>query len=287
MRVYSYDYFEGGKAWRYLGHEGYLLKLRRKEQWPVPWADAAALRTALYPSVIGFWGIEGSYALDGLGLFPRYLTALTWFVRAREGTPVERRLLQMGAVRDVVALHGEGFEDLEEVARLPGLFVEPLRILRVPNPLPRTYVVGGARVADGVPALHLIEDPSFDPEREIILSDGAPVPAPTTRAGTSRIVEWRPDRIRIEATLASPGYVVLVDTFDPSWRATVDGASTAILRANMAFRAVRLGAGRHEIEMLCRPAFLYLGLGVTALSALAALAALVPSDPRRAALPPS
>ncbi|HEV7499615.1 MAG TPA: hypothetical protein VGQ33_06395, partial [Vicinamibacteria bacterium] len=152
-RVYSYDYFEPGKGRLYLGHDGYLLKIVRKELWPVPWADAAALRTALYPSVIGSWGIEGAYAIDALGLFPRPLDALTWFVRAREGTPVELRLLQMGAVRDVVALHGEGFEDLQEVARLPGLFLEPIRIFRVPRPLPRTYVVGGARVADGSAAL--------------------------------------------------------------------------------------------------------------------------------------
>lgn len=287
MRVYSYDYFEGGKAARYLGHASYLLKIVRRELWPVPWADAIALRTALYPSVIGFWGIEGAYALDGLGLFPRHLSALTWFVRAKEGTPVELRLLQMGAVRDVVALHTEGFEDLQEVARLPGLFLEPIRILRVPRPLPRTYVVGGARVADGAPALHLIEDPSFDPEREIILADGTPVPAPATAVGTSRILEWRPDRVRLEADLASPGYVVLVDTYDPSWSATVDGAPAPILRANVAFRAVALGAGRHEVEMVCRPAGLYAGLVVSALTAMAVLAALVVSDRRRPAPSPS
>jgi hypothetical protein len=285
MRTYSYDYFEPGKAQRYLGHNGYLLKLSRRELWPVPWADAIALRTALYPSVIGFWGVEGAYALDGLGLYPRYLTALTWFIRAKEGTPVHLRLLRMGAVRDVVALHGEGFEDLQEVARLPGLFVEPIRILRVPRPLPRTYVVGGARVADEAPSLRLIEEPSFDPEREIILPEGTPVPAAPLPMGTSRIVEWKPDRVRLEADLVSPGYVVLVDTYDPSWRATVDGAPAEILRANVAFRAVRVPAGRHLVEMVCRPASLVVGLAVTALTVSGLLAGLVLRRPRAAAHP--
>jgi hypothetical protein len=283
MRVYSYDYFEQGKGDRYLGHGSYLLKLVRKELWPVPWADAAALRTALYPSVIGFWDIEGAYSLDGLGLYPRYLSAITWFVRAKEGSPTLLRLLQMGAVRDVVALHGEGFEDLQEVARLPGLVVEPLRILRVPQPLPRTYVVGGARIADDAPSLHLIEDPSFDPTREIILPEGTPIPAPSTPTGASRIVEWKPDRVRIEADLVSPGYVVLVDTYDPSWRATVDGAPADILRANVAFRAVRLPAGRHLVEMACRPASVRLGLAISALTAAALLVLSFRRDPPRAA----
>jgi hypothetical protein len=189
----------------------------------------------------------------------------------------------MGAVRDVVALHGEGFEDLQEVARLPGLFVEPLRILRVPRPLPRTYVVGGARIADEAPSLRLIEDPSFDPTREIILPEGAPIPAPPAAVGTSRIVEWKPDRIRIEADLASPGFVVLVDTFDPSWRATVDGVPAAILRANVAFRAVHLPAGKHRIEMVCRPRSLVLGLTLSALTALVLLVSFGRRDPPRAA----
>jgi hypothetical protein len=283
MRVYSYDYFEHGKSERYLGHGSYMLKIIRKELWPVPWADAAALRTALYPSVIGFWDIEGAYSLDGLGLYPRYLSAITWFVRAKEGSPTFLRLMQMGAVRDVVALHGEGFEDLQEVARLPGLFVEPLRILRVPRPLPRTYVVGGVRIADEAPSLRLIEDPSFDPTREIILPEGAPVPAPPAPVGTSRIVGWKPDRVRIEADLVSPGYVVLVDTYDPSWRATVDGAPADILRANVAFRAVRLSAGKHLVEMACRPASLRLGLAISALTAGALLVLSFRRDPPSAA----
>jgi hypothetical protein len=168
------------------------------------------------------------------------------------------------------------------VARLPSLFIEPIRILRVPHPLGRTYVAGGARIADGAPSLRLIEDPSFDPRREVILPDGAPVATPATPPGTSRIVEWRPDRIRIEAKLAAPGYVVVVDAYDPSWRATVDGAPAEILRANVAFRAVRVPEGRHFIEMVCRPRSLYAGVTASALTALALVAGLS-RRPRRPA----
>jgi len=270
-RVYSYDYFEGGQAQRHLGHPGYRTKYRFLEDWPTPWTGAAALRAALYPSVIGYWGLEGAYTRDALGLFPSHLAVITWFLGAREGTPTFVRLLQMGAVARVVALHFEGLEGLRPLARVPGLFLEPTFVFQVPEALARTYVVGGARIADAGAALRLIDDPEFDPRREVILPEGAPVPPPPDFAGTSRIVAWRPDQVTIEADLARAGFVVLVDTFDPSWRASLDGAPAEILRANVAFRAVRAPAGRHLIEMTCRPPLLVPGAVISALTAVVAL----------------
>jgi hypothetical protein len=264
MRVYSFDYFGRGDSERHLGHPGYMTKYRFREDWPAPWMDAAALRAALYPSVLGYWRLEGAYTQDALGLFPSHLAVITWFLAARDGTPTFVRLLQMGAVSRVVGLHAEGLEGLRLIARVPGLFLEPTYVFQVPDPLDRTYAVGGARIADTVAALRLIDDPAFDPRQDVILPDGAPVPPPADFGGTSRIVDWKPDHVTIEAELARPGYVVLVDTFDPSWRATLDAAPAEILRANVAFRAVRAPAGRHRIEMTCRPPRLMLGAAISA-----------------------
>src|SRR5713226_8770362 len=58
---------------------------------------------------------------------------------------------------------------------------------------------------------------------------------------------------------------------DHSWRATLDGAPAEILRANVAFRAVRAPAGRHLIEMTCRPRLLMLGAGISAIAGAGAL----------------
>jgi hypothetical protein len=270
-RVYSFDYFGQGESERHLGHRGYVTKYRFREDWPAPWTDAAALRAALYPSVLGYWRLEGAYTHDALGLFPAHLALITWFLGAREGTPTFVRLLQMGAVSRVVALHADGLESLQPMARVPGLFLEPTYVFQVPDPLERTYAVGGARIADGADALRMIDDPAFDPRRDVILPDGPPAPPPADFSGTSRIVQWTPDRVTIDAELAQPGYVVLVDTFDPSWRATLDEAPVEILRANVAFRAVRVPAGRHRIEMTCRPRLLMLGAGISAIAGAGAL----------------
>jgi uncharacterized membrane protein YfhO len=80
---------------------------------------------------------------------------------------------------------------------------------------------------------------------------------------------------------------VVTDAADPGWQARIDGASTPVLTANIAFRAVAVPAGRHRIEMRYRPKALTLGLLVTGASLGLALAFLAPrpSASRSAAAP--
>jgi hypothetical protein len=276
-RVYSYDYaVSGGRGPDYIGHEGYVLKLVR-ELWPVPWADAAALRSVLYPSVLGYWGVEGAYSIDQLGLYTPDLAALTWFLRVREETPVELRMLQMGAVGRVLALHRQGFEELRLIAEVPTLLREDLKVMEVPDPLPRAYAVDGVRVADRLEALKVVADPAFDPRRELILAAGVPRAADPSFTGQVRVEALRPDRTVLSADLSGPGHVVVVDTFDPGWRATIDGVPAPVVRANVAFQAVAVPAGSHRVELVYRPRSVVVGLAVT----LAALAAALVVGARR------
>ena len=179
---------------------------------------------------------------------------------------------------EVVALHDAGLGDLTPLASLPSFFPEPIRVFRVPDPLPRVYAVGSSQVADGPAALQTLVDPSFDPHAQVVLATGQ-AREDSQFSGTARLSEARPDRVQIEADLARPGYVVLVDTYDAGWRATVDGQVVTVLRANVAFRAVQVPAGRHRVEFVYRPTSLLLGLWVSAAALLGGLAFLL--------LPPS
>ena len=157
--------------------------------------------------------------------------------------------------------------------------MDPVRVFRVPDPLPRARVVSGARVADGVEGLAAVLDPQFDPAREILLATGSPVPPRPGAAGNAWVSEERADRVVLEAELADAGYVVLADAYDPGWRATLDGAPVSLLRANLAFRAVKAPAGRHRVEMVYRPRAFSWGLVVSGLTLLVALV-LVAQRPR-------
>src|SRR5262249_54134610 len=103
-RVYVYDYFDPGKGERYLGHPRFAAAVPQ-EDWPVPWAEAVGMRSYLFPSLVGNWGLESAYANDALGLYRLDLYRLTRFLRAVEGTPTHLRLLRMGGVSRVVSLH--------------------------------------------------------------------------------------------------------------------------------------------------------------------------------------
>jgi hypothetical protein len=235
------------------------------------------MREYLFPPTPGPWGGEGSYDLDVPGLGSPHVASLAAELRALEGTPAHARLLQLGAVSHVIALHAAGFEGLAPVAEVEGLFPEPIRVFRVPGTLPRTYAVGRAQEAEGAEALRRMLDPGFEPGGEIVLS-GAPAPsAAASFIGSSRVAARQADRVRLEAQLSSAGYVVLVDAWDPGWRAWVDGRPAEVLRANVAFRAVAVPAGRHTIEMRYWPATLPWGIGITALTVVAALAAALAS----------
>jgi uncharacterized membrane protein YfhO len=82
-------------------------------------------------------------------------------------------------------------------------------------------------------------------------------------------VAERADRLRLEATLNAPGYVVVLDGYAPGWRARVDGRDVPVLQANVAFRAVAVPAGTHRIELVYRPPWMLAGVGLSFAAVLA------------------
>jgi hypothetical protein len=269
-RTFVHDYSRGETAQRRLGHPAFLVAAR--EGGSQPWQPAQALFTYAPPHLLGLWGREGAYSVDALKLLSRDVNTVNALVDMSEASPVPlHRLLRVGAVGPVIALHRAGFEELTPVASLPSLFPEPILVFRVPDPLPRTYVVGRARVAPPGEGWRALLAPDFDPAHEIVLPDG-PVLERDGPVGTSRIVEMRPDSVTIEADLQHPGYIVLVDAFDRGWKVTLDGQRVPLLRANVAFRAVAVPAGGHRVTMVYRPVALTVGFALSALAALAGLA---------------
>lgn len=238
------------------------------------WAGALGARIYPVPPVAAAWGVFDSYSRDPLGIRPPEIAMLSALLVRTEGTPLYLRLLRVGAVSRVMALHTKGLEDLVPVAAIPGPFLEPLRVFRVPAPLPRAYCVGRVRQAAGPGALEALGDPGFDPDREVILPQGRTQHPAATFSGAVDIVDFRADRVRLDATLEGDGYVVLVDTYDPGWRASVDGSEAPVLRANLAFRAVPVPSGRHVVELVYRPLSVTAGL-LLSVATLAASALLV------------
>jgi hypothetical protein len=272
-RSYIYDYrFLEGASQRHLGRaEAYGVAQPPPGVDPRP-VSSLAQRVYPVPPVAATWDVEGSYDLDLRGMQPLPQRELTLTLRQAEGTPHHRQLLRMGAVRNVVSLHERGLEDLVRGPTFHGLFPEPIRTWGVPGALPRAYLVGRARAVEGPAAIQALVEPGFEPASEVILSgEGAPAAASAAQGGTGtvRIAELFGDRVRLEADADTPGVLVLVDAWDPGWRAWIDGRPAQVLRANSSFRAVSMPAGRHMVEMRYRPWPILAGLSVSAVGLVA------------------
>jgi hypothetical protein len=262
-RVYSYDYTLVNP--RQLETEGDLRRAWHLAVVPRGWSSRAAsmlgMVLSLRSPLAARWRLRGSYDLDTVGFDPAGALTYEYLIREREDSWVHLRLLRMGAVTHAIArLPAPCWQDLVPVGVFPDVFSFPARLYRVPDPLPRAYVVNGARIAAGnMEATAVIDDPSFDPGREIILPEGSRRAPSPGRAGQAHFERYEPDHVRVRAQLDRPGYVVLVERYDAGWRARLDGRPVRLLCANLAFRAVAAPAGTHVVDMEYRPRGVLIG----------------------------
>ena len=254
-RIYSHDY---APKLRHRTMPGDLEETTEQVRIPPGWDLQSAIMLghmlSLGPATPARWRVRASFEFDVAGFDSHGAWLLDALVRDREGGPTFLRLLQMGAVTHVLArIPAPWWDDLEPVGTYATPFVRPTTLLRVPDPLPLAYAVDGVRVAPDPRAVQILEQEDFDPRREILLPEGRPQVAGPGSVGTATIIESRPDSVRVRAHIERPGFVVLVEQYDPGWKATLDGRPTRIQRANIAFRAIAVPAGEHVIEMRYRP----------------------------------
>lgn len=76
------------------------------------------------------------------------------------------------------------------------------------------------------------------------------------------------DRYGFTVETATPGLVLVNDTYYPGWTAKVNGQAREILRADGIFRAIPVGAGQHRIEMRFFPRRFWWGAAVSLIFAL-------------------
>jgi hypothetical protein len=286
-RLFVFGYLRvKGQARRYLGRENPYMPARRPAGLSLVEAVTLSYRQALLPPVAGAWGRESSFDPDFRRLYDKDHAALLQRLLDSEETPGFVRLLRLGAVSHVVGFHSRGLESLEPVVALRGLSPFPLRVFRVPDALPRCYVVSGVRVASGASAIETLLSESLDPQRDVVLPLGAERAPDPGFEGACRIDELAPGSVRLTVRASHAGHLVLVDSFAPGWQAKLDGRVVPIERANVAFRSVAVPAGEHLVAMRYRPAGLVYGmaLSLATLVGLTGTAAVVAFARRRARL---
>lgn len=142
-----------------------------------------------------------------------------------------------------------------------------------PKALPRAFLVGRSVVIEpSDERLRFLSGPSFDPRRVVVLESSLQVPlaGPEVVGGVVQLSSMQPGAYSLQVDCPVEAVLVLSEAWYPGWAVRVDGAPGDLLRANHLLQAVRLPAGKHQVEFSYRPRFLRLGF------ALAGLALLVP-----------
>ena len=213
------------------------------------------MREAQLPNVGMLDGVACANNFDPL-LVGRYVDLLSVAVEAPS-------LLRVMGVTHV--LSDRPWPEGEQVL---GWDAGPVRLHRLPDAPGRAWVVPTARSVPSGEVLAALTDPAFDPTVEVLLeADPSPprsiADSPPRSIAYSLTLRDVPNGVTINANLDAPGYLVLADTWYPGWRATVDGVSVELLRANHAFRAVALSAGAHMVEMTYRSPAVWWGAGLS------------------------
>jgi hypothetical protein len=159
---------------------------------------------------------------------------------------------------------------------IPGLelaaVIDGVRVYRVPDAPP--IVFSPATTVSHDPGNQLVDDPEAAPlEKSLVeASDGD---STGHEAGRVELTTNQPGDIRARVTRATPGWVVVMQSYFPGWKATVDGHAAPVARANGAFLAVRVPAGTSTVRFSYEPSSVRKGLYLTILGVLLLVAGLV------------
>jgi hypothetical protein len=161
-------------------------------------------------------------------------------------------------------------------------------LYRVVRPAPRATVVTTWRtVEDAASSLRVVTAHGFDPEAEAVLEQGpGPAHVPVSSAapyGASEAAyrSLGPQAARIVVRTRAQAIVLIRNSYDGMWHATVDGGPAPLLPADFVLQGVPIPPGRHVIELRYDDPTIGYGLAGSAVSIAALLAGAAVARRRR------
>lgn len=96
-------------------------------------------------------------------------------------------------------------------------------------------------------SINFLFDPSVNLLQAAIVEDGSSLP-PNYTTGSALITKYTPNVVTISAKNNGQGFLVLTDTFYPTWQVYIDGRQSKIYRTDFNFRGVIVPPGSHTVE---------------------------------------
>ncbi len=139
----------------------------------------------------------------------------------------------------------EHYEVFENISVLPRAF------------LASSYVV----VSDKQKIIDTLFAKDFD-KRETVVLEEKPALLPQEGNGSVSVIQYRPTVITFTVDSAAPKLLFLSDSYDPGWKAFIDGIQTPLYRADYDFRAIAVPSGIHTVHMIYQPKSIIWGLSI-------------------------
>ncbi len=214
------------------------------------------VHNAMFPELQALWDFDSVLENDiTLTNLRPSLELLTLFQNAR-----------FGARRDLIPML-LGFAGTTHVVTLrdPASPSDPVRVVPLPANQ-RLYF------ASELAATSRIGEPHPWP-RGIAFVERPFAPSPARVVG----VREQPSAIDVDVDAAGRALLVIAVTPHKYWRATIDDAPAPLVRANLGFQAIEVGAGRHHVAMRYRNP-LVIVFGFLSLAGTLALAVIAATD---------
>jgi hypothetical protein len=143
--------------------------------------------------------------------------------------------------------------------------------------VPRVQLTGSASpVADGTAALREVRRRDVKELQRVPVVEGlGERPEPAAARGLVALDGEGAGWLEVRTSAPARGLLVVNDSYDEGWRATVDGGSVPVLPANVAFRAVAVPAGDHLIRLEYAPTSAAIGFWCSIAFLVASLLAAV------------
>jgi uncharacterized membrane protein YfhO len=120
-----------------------------------------------------------------------------------------------------------------------------------------------------------LADSQFDPRQTVFLPPEARSLVIVTNASEVKISVRRfaAHAVELEVEAAEPALVIVAQSFYHNWHAYVGGQSTPLLRANHAFQALEVPAGRSQVRLAYEDSPFHRGVAISTIAAAALIIA--------------
>jgi hypothetical protein len=117
------------------------------------------------------------------------------------------------------------------------------------NAIPRVFFVNKVILSkNNQESINILFDPTINLIKTGIVEDEGKEIGTSWSSGSAEIIKYSANNIFVNTENKDAGFLILTDTFYPTWRASVDGKQIKIYIADYNFRGIVVPSGEHSIE---------------------------------------